>query len=115
MTVEVTYPTETTQEDASRDLASLDLHAMELDIPPVDNSSHWHSFDAVFYLLDGELHLTDVASGKVHHLSRGARVSVPARTLHSEMSAGGYRLLLGTSRPPETFEDPVNLSPEDLK
>ena len=51
-----------------------------LDVPPVENTTHWHSFDSIF----------------------------------SITSAEGYSILLGVSRDPATFEDPVDLPPEDL-
>jgi mannose-6-phosphate isomerase-like protein (cupin superfamily) len=79
----------------------------ELDVPPVDNAPHWHSFDAEFYILSGELTLTDCASGQQFVCSSGDRITVPARSIHSELSTSGYRILLGTSVPPDQFGDPV--------
>lgn len=93
--------------------AGLD-HVLELDVPPVDNSAHWHHFDAQFYLTAGSLRITDVASGEVLHCEAGTRVSVPARVLHAEYSPEGYSILLGTSVPPEDYGDPVNRLPEEL-
>lgn len=93
--------------------AGLD-HVLELDVPPVDNTAHWHHFSSQFYLTAGSLTITDIASGEVLHCEAGTRVSVPARVLHAEYSPDGYSILLATSVPPEEYGDPVNRPPEEL-
>jgi len=91
------------------------LIRMELDVPPVENTSHWHDFHAELYILDGDLHFTDVAEGKTHVCRAGSHVVVPRWALHAEMSRGGYHIIFGTSVPASEFGDPVNRAPEDLK
>ena len=90
------------------------LHAMALDVEPVDNERHWHHFDAEVHILSGALALTDTSTGQVHHCEAGSRIRVPARSLHAETSHDGYRIVLGTSVPAEEFGEPVNLSPQAL-
>ena len=90
------------------------LHAMALDVEPVDNERHWHHFDAEFHILSGALALTDTSTGQVHHCEAGSRIRVPARSLHAETSHDGYRIVLGTSVPAEEFGEPVNLPPQAL-
>lgn len=85
-----------------------------LDVPPVENTTHWHSFDSIFYITKGSVHLTDGETGTVKEAGPGSLVSVPAEALHAERSAEGYSILLGVTRDPATFEDPVDLPPEDL-
>jgi mannose-6-phosphate isomerase-like protein (cupin superfamily) len=114
MGIEVSHPAPLSAEDAETELRSQGLHFLTLDVPAVENTAHWHSFSSVFYITSGTLQLTDVASGAVHEAGPGARVSVPERVLHSERSERGYSILLGVSRDPTTFEDPVNLLPESL-
>ena len=93
--------------------AGLD-HVLELDVPPVDNTAHWHHFSSQFYLTAGSLEITDVASGEVLRCEAGTLVNVPARVLHAEYSPEGYSIFLGTSVPPEEYGDPVNRLPEEL-
>lgn len=101
--------------EARRHFATVGLdHILELDVPAVDNTAHWHRFDSCFYLTSGELQLTDVASGEVLHCRAGTRVTVPARVLHAEYSPEGYGIFLGTSVPAEAFGDPVNRPPDEL-
>lgn len=101
-------------EAASASFSKRGLHLLELSVPPVSNDPHWHSFDAEFYILDGELELVDVASGKTLHCAPGSWVKVPARAVHAERSAGGYRIVLGTSVPATEFGEPVDRDPATL-
>ncbi len=87
---------------------------LPLDVSPVENTSHWHSFNSVFYITEGTVKLTDVATGVTREAGPGSRISVPAKALHHEFSADGYKILLGVSRDPATFEVDVNLPPENL-
>ncbi|MDH3644838.1 MAG: cupin domain-containing protein [Gammaproteobacteria bacterium] len=113
MTIEVTQPGIESEAAVEAELRDLGLHFLKFEVPAVDNASHWHSFSSVFYVNEGTLLLTDVETGQVHHAGPGSRVSVPERTLHAERS-DGYSILLGTSRDPATFEDPVNLAADEL-
>jgi mannose-6-phosphate isomerase-like protein (cupin superfamily) len=101
------------ESEAEGALMQAGLHVMRLDVPAVDNDAHWHHFDAQFYILSGSLQLTDVESGRVLEAPAGSRVTVPARTLHAERSAG-YSIVLGTSVAAEAFGDPVNRPAETL-
>ena len=99
--------------EAEQALAQGGMHVMKLDVPAVENDPHWHHFDAQFYILSGSLQLTDVASGRVLDAPAGSKVTVPARTLHAERSAG-YSIVLGTSVAAVEFGDPVNRPSETL-
>lgn len=99
--------------EAEQALARAGMHVMKLDVPAVENDPHWHHFDAEFYILSGSLQLTDVASGRVLDAPARSKVTVPARTLHAERSAG-YSIVLGTSVTAEEFGDPVNRPAETL-
>ena len=97
--------------DAEAELASSELFAMEFAVPAVASAVHWHRFDAVLYLLEGELQLTDASADKVLRVTPGCKVTIPQGTLHAELS-DGYRVLLGSSIPAEQFDDPVDLAPD---
>ncbi len=114
MSVQIEIDALTDAAGAERALAARDLYTMQIDVPPVQNAPHWHSFDAEFYVLSGHVSLTDAESGVVHECPEGTRVVVPEGTLHAEASVDGYTVLLGTSVPPEQFGDPVDRPPETL-
>lgn len=99
--------------EAVAEIQDNQLHVMEFDVPSVDNSVHWHRFDATLYLLEGTLSLTEGATGEVHRVTVGDKVMLPEGTLHAERSEG-YTVLLGSSIPAEQFDNPVDLPPEAL-
>ena len=100
----------TSQAVAEEEIDTSALHKSEFTVPPVDGAMHWHRFDAYLYLLDGVLHLTDADAGAVLEIRPGSKVLIPQGTLHAERS-DGYRVLLGSSVPPEQFGDPVDIPP----
>jgi mannose-6-phosphate isomerase-like protein (cupin superfamily) len=102
----------TEQKTAEREIDASTLHKAEFAVPAVDGKAHWHRFDACLYLLEGTLHLTDVAAEKVLEIRPGCKVYIPEGTLHAERSAG-YRVLLGASVPPDQFGNPVDIPPEN--
>ena len=115
MGIEITRVDLPTQEEAQAALKEAGFpFFVPLDVPPVENTSHWHSFSSVFFVTEGNVQLTDVATGTTHEAGPGSRVSVPERTLHHEYSADGYKILLGVTHDPATFEEDVNLPPEAL-
>ncbi|MGI9324750.1 MAG: hypothetical protein ACR2PZ_05990 [Pseudomonadales bacterium] len=114
MGVAVEYDCFESESDALALLQSAGMHTMALAVPPVNNSTHWHHFDSVFFILEGSLELTDAASGVTHQCRLGCRISVPAKALHYELSTTGYRIALGTSVPASEFGEPVNLPPATL-
>lgn len=100
------------QQAAEQEIDASGLHKTEFTVPAMAGDAHWHRFDACLYLLDGVLHLTDVAAGKVLEVRSGCKVWIPEGTLHAERS-DGYRVLLGSSVAPEQFGDPVDIPPGD--
>ncbi|MFN3230949.1 MAG: hypothetical protein ACE363_02185 [Alphaproteobacteria bacterium] len=114
MGLEITNPGAKSAENIEAELTDQGLYFTPLDVPPVENTSHWHDFSSVFYVVSGSAQLTDIESGIVHEIGPGSRVSVPAKALHAEKSQEGYSILLGTTRDPATFEGDVNLPPSDL-
>ena len=98
---------------AARDIDATGQYKTQFTVPQVAGEAHWHRFDAVLYLLEGVLHLTDVTTGKVLEIRPGCKVSIPQGTLHAERS-NGYRVLLSSSVPPEEFGDPVDVPPNEL-
>ena len=99
-------------EEVETELKGLGLHFTPLDVPPVKNDVHWHAFSSPFYLVSGELSLTNGETGDIFDAGPGDKISVPEGALHAENSETGYSILLGTTRDPATFEEPVNRPPE---
>lgn len=111
MSIAIHHNTTLSEEEAARQLQAKGLHTMTLGVDPVQNTAHWHHFDAEFHILTGDLEFTDVSTGDLHSCKAGSLVCIPSGSLHSERSQQGYRIVLGTSVPAEEFGDPVNLPP----
>jgi len=113
MPIAIQHNTQLREAEVTTQLQAKGLHTMTLEVDPVQNTPHWHHFDAQLYILAGDLEFTDVASNERHNCSAGSLVSIPAGSLHAEHSQQGYRIVLGTSVPAEEFGDPVNLPPKE--
>ncbi|MFT5612647.1 MAG: hypothetical protein ACI9WC_003547 [Arenicella sp.] len=84
-----------------------------LDIDPVTNTPHWHDFDSMLFVLDGQLMITNDVSGEVCVLEPGDRVDWPARLLHHE-NHKDFRAVFGFSVDPTTLSIPIDKPPEQL-
>ena len=98
---------------ARQEIEKAGLWQLKKTIPPTQNETHWHAYDAHIYVLDGVLHLTDAATGKTYTCPQGSRIIVPARELHSETHAG-YTGLIGMSVDPAQVSQPTLRKPEEL-
>ena len=98
---------------AHQEIEQAGLWSCKKTIPPTQNETHWHAYDAHVYVLDGVLHLTDAATGKTYTCPKGSKIVVPERELHSETHAG-YTGLIGMSVDPATLSQPTLRQPEEL-
>ena len=101
-------------DEARQEIADKGLHVCEMNVPAVDNQSHWHRFSTLIYILDGELHITDSAHGEELVAGPGSRVAVPERVLHSERSQG-YAIIAGMTVDPASLSGEVDLHPDLLR
>lgn len=81
-----------------------------LDVPAESNEDHWHDFDSLVYILDGEITITDPKSGEACICSKGAKITAPRGVLHREQTPG-HKALIGLSIDPEKLTQPVNKPP----
>lgn len=96
------------------EISDAGLYPLEMEVPAVSNSSHWHDFSTCLYILSGELEITDSAAKEQFVAGPGSRVDVPARVLHAEHSALGYHIIAGMSVDPASLTRPVDLHPDQL-
>lgn len=102
-----------TADEAREKISAAGLHTMEMNVPAVQNQSHWHTFSTRIYILEGVLLITDSARGRVLRAGPGSLVEVPAQVLHSEHS-DGYRIIAGLTTDPASLTAPVDRDPADL-
>jgi hypothetical protein len=103
-----------TRDEALLEISNAGLFPLEMFVSPVKNTSHWHDFSTLIFIVEGELKITDIASQKTLIAGPGSRVTVPERTLHAEESALGYRIIAGMSVDPAGLTGDVDLPPDRL-
>jgi hypothetical protein len=103
-----------TRDEALLEISEAGLFPLEMFVAPVKNTSHWHDFSTIIFIVEGELKITDVASQNILVAGRGSRVTVPERVLHAEESAVGYRIIAGMSVDPASLAGEVDLPPDSL-
>lgn len=88
------------------------LHVVEMDVPAVRNTPHWHEFTTWLYIIEGELAITDTELDRTFTAQKGCRVDVPERVLHCEES-NGYKIVAGMTEMPAKGAE-IDLPPEAL-
>ncbi len=103
----------TTKEQAIEEIEAANLWALETELEAGEVAPHWHSFYAQTYILEGQINITDVATGITYKCGPGTRVIGPPRTVHSEQ-CGGVKVIIGLAVDPSTLEADINLDPAEL-
>ena len=84
---------------AYAEIEAMGYHAMAFDFPAEENDLHWHDFDSVVYVTDGEITLSQ-EDGESITCQRGAKIVANAGLVHRERSEG-YSAIIGFSVAPE--------------
>ncbi len=113
MALIVTENAFTTKEQAIEEIEAANLWTFEAELEPGEVAPHWHNFYAQTYILEGQINITDVASGISYECGPGARVIGPPRAVHSEQCTG-VKIIAGLAVDPSTLEADYNLDPAEL-
>ena len=92
---------------ARAEIEAAGYHPLTISVPAQSKATHWHDFDSLIFILDGEVTITVADSGERCVCRKGTKVVAPARVAHSEETEG-YELLLGVSCPPAQMTRPLN-------
>lgn len=114
MSMIVTENAFTSKEQAIEEIKAANLWLLEVDVEPKQADAHWHEFYAQVYILEGQLKITDVASGIEYVCGPGTRMIVPPRTLHSE-DYPGAKIVFGISIDPAMLGEGLDRDPAELK
>jgi len=98
------------EEQAQAEIESAGYFPLTLDFPAETNEDHWHDFDSMVYVLDGEVTVTEAETGESCVVAAGSKLIAPGGVLHRETTAG-YKALIGFSVPPQDLTQPVNKPP----
>ena len=83
---------------------------LTLNFPAESNGDHWHDFDSMVYILEGEITVTDTKTGESYTCGAGTKVMAPGGVLHREQTVG-HKALIGFSIDPVQLTQPVNKPP----
>lgn len=85
-------------------------HTIALDLPAEENDYHWHDFDALIFMVNGDLTVTYKDSGETVTFRPGMLVRAKGGGLHKEKT-DGYRAVFGLQQDPSTLTQPINKPP----
>lgn len=81
------------------------------DFAEVHNDFHWHDFEAMVYVVSGEITITERDAGDSCSLTAGSTIrATTSRLVHKE-DTDGYRAVIGFLRDPAEIERPIERDP----
>ena len=95
---------------AQKEIDAAGYHSVTLEVGVESNDDHWHDFDALLYILDGELTITDAETGETCACGAGTKIVANRGVLHREQTEG-YKALVGVSVDPAEIAQPINKTP----
>lgn len=107
------YSTFFDEKSALEEISSAGYFPVTLDFQEESSELHWHDFDSLVYVLQGEVQITDESTGEVYLCEPGTKISAPAGIVHRE-DTKGYKALIGFSIDPTTLSQPINKDPAVL-
>lgn len=101
-----------TEAEAVAEIKEAGYWPLTIEFQPEKNENHWHDFDSMLFLLEGELSVTEAETGENCVCGAGTRVIAKAGVLHRE-EHNGYKAVIGFSIDPATLTQPINKPPKD--
>ncbi len=90
-------------------------HPRAYDFGEVHNDFHWHDFEAMVYVISGEITLTERETGESCTAGAGTTVrALGVRQVHREDS-DGYRAVIGFLSDPADIQRPIDRHPTTLQ
>ncbi len=111
MQAEIKFDHFSSEEQAMAEIEAAGFHPVKIDFPAEENDFHWHDFEAMTYILDGVLNITERDSGESCSCTAGTRILAPSGLVHREQTEG-YTALFGFDRDPAEFTQPINKPPQ---
>jgi len=96
--------------DASEVLGEIDAAGyfpLTLDFPAESNDDHWHDFDSMVYIFEGEITIFDTETGESCVCGAGTKIMAPGGVLHREQTLG-HNALIAFLIDPAELTQPVN-------
>jgi quercetin dioxygenase-like cupin family protein len=102
----------TTEEEAVAEIKAAGFWPVTFEFQPAKKENHWHDFDSMVFVLDGEISLTEAETGETCICGPGTRVIAKAGVVHRE-EHGEYKAVIGFSVNPATLTQPIDKPPRE--
>jgi len=100
----------TEEAEALAEIEQAGYFPVALDFPAESNEEHWHDFDSLVYILEGQIKILDTQTGESCVCGKGTKIIAPRGQLHREETSG-HRALIGFAVDPAGLTQPVNKPP----
>lgn len=109
MAFSVTVDAFSTEAEAVAAIEMAGMQAYPADVVASERGLHWHDFDALIGIVEGELYVVD-EQGDVLTCGPGSLLEVTDRPLHTERTTAG-RFVFGFTGSYDELERPINRDP----
>ncbi len=97
----------TSEEEAVAEIKAAGYWPLTVERFPEKTVDHWHDFDSMVFVLEGEISLTETDTGENCVCGPGTRIIAKAGVRHRE-EHDGYKAVIGFSVDPATLTQPIN-------
>jgi hypothetical protein len=105
------HKTQSTEAEAMAAIEKAGYFTLRMEVPPETNDNHWHDFDSIIFIVEGENVITLAETGQTLTCGPGTRLDFPRGVLHRE-NHKGFSALYGLSEDPALLVAPINRPPE---
>jgi uncharacterized protein YjlB len=102
-----------TEEAALAAIAEIGWHGFVRDVTGQVEDFHWHEFDVVAYVMNGEA-AAEYDDGRTLRGGAGTLARLPAGTVHKDIPGTSYRAVFGFDIHPNDFTQPINKPVSEL-
>lgn len=100
-----------TEAEAVAEIEAAGYWPLTLEFRPETNGDHWHDFDSMSFVLEGEVRVTLADTGESCICGPGARILAKSGVVHREEHRG-FKAVIGFSVDPATLTQPINKPPK---
>lgn len=108
--MDIQYDHFSSEDEARAEIESAGYWPITIEFPAEKNADHWHDFDSLLFVLEGQLTVTYAETGESCVCGPGTRIVGTAGVLHHEEHEG-YKALIGLSVEPAKLTQPLNKPP----
>lgn len=105
--MDITHNYFTDEAEVMEEIQAAGYFPLALEFPAESNDEHWHDFDSMVYITQGEISVFDTQTGECCVCGAGTKIVAPKGVLHREETAG-HKAIIGFAIDPAELTQPVN-------